>query len=203
MKKSVFSNAVGLLLSTMICFSCAFPVGCRDVKPEKVFNHYKGKDGGYVAVYTRNMWKGMYRINGGIYVAGLIRVKGRYEGTTFIPQGYRAGADITQDKGLKELASQYLKMNPKDVWFGGDTGGFKHCRWAFDYPKHKVRVAAELKQLQRQLGELKQKQSLANQQTKQRIKQLQGRLGKQLEVLKQKQRQTNWQIKLMQKQLKL
>lgn len=137
-KATIFSMVV------LLCFSFSLHgIGCLSVKKEKVFNHYKKSNGGYIAVYTRNKKHGMYSAGGNIYVAGLIRVMGKYKNDGhFYPKRpwykkpYSIGANITQDKDLKKLAKKYLP-EVTDGWFGGDTRGFFYCKWYYK-PQSKV-----------------------------------------------------------------
>ena len=87
-------------------------------------NHYAGKDGGYVAIYTRDSKEAVYSVGNGIYVAGQIRVKGRYIGRIFYPDGYAIGDDITRDPRILRLCHQYFPEFESDIWIGGDTGGW-------------------------------------------------------------------------------
>jgi len=86
--------------------------------------HYSGNDGGYVAIYTRQAEDAVYPVGGGIYVAGQIRVKGRYVGRIFYPEGYNEGDDITHDPGILDLCHTYFPDLGNDIWLGGDTGGW-------------------------------------------------------------------------------
>ena len=89
-----------------------------------VFRSYVGADGGYVAVYTHDREHAVYSVGDDIFVAGLIRVQGHYEGRIFYPTGYGEGDDITHDAAILALCDKYFpKLKGKD-WVGGDTGGF-------------------------------------------------------------------------------
>lgn len=89
------------------------------------FNHYKGEDGGYVAFYTHEKEGSIYSVGGDIYVFGQIRVQGQYIGRIFYPIGYSEGDDITKDAQILDLCFQYMpSWKDKDVWLGGDTGGW-------------------------------------------------------------------------------
>jgi len=89
------------------------------------FNHYKGKEGGYVAFYTHEKEGSVYSVGDGIYVFGQIRVQGKYIGRIFYPTGYNEGGDITKDNRILDLCFQYMpKWKEKSVWLGGDTGGW-------------------------------------------------------------------------------
>jgi len=101
-------------------------MGCdeNDAKILPTVNHYKGKDGGYVAIYTREQEGSIYSVGGGIYVIGQIGVKGVYIGRIFHPEGYSEGADITQDKNILEICNQYFPKFKGKMWIGGDTGGW-------------------------------------------------------------------------------
>ncbi len=87
-------------------------------------NHYMGADGGYVAIYTLRSDQAIYGVGGGIYVAGQIRVPGKYVGRIFIPAGYLPGDDITQDPEILAICEEYFPELKGDMWIGGDTGGW-------------------------------------------------------------------------------
>lgn len=89
-----------------------------------VKNHYKGVDGGYVALYTRKKEGSVYSVGGGIYVIGMVRVKGKYIGRVFYPEGYQEGANITQDKAILEICHNYFPSHRGALWIGGDTGNW-------------------------------------------------------------------------------
>lgn len=86
------------------------------------YSAYDGPDGGYVAVYTRNPTAAVYAVADDIFVAGLIRVRGRYHDRIFVPDGSTADGDITQDPALKQVRERFFPA-VADGWFGGDTGG--------------------------------------------------------------------------------
>lgn len=89
------------------------------------YNHYKGEDGGYVAIYTREKEGSIYSVGNGIYVLGQVRVKGEYFGRIFVPEGYRLGDDITQDPNILPICRECLHLpEGKEFWIGGDTGGW-------------------------------------------------------------------------------
>lgn len=83
-------------------------------------NHYLGEDGGYVAFYTRDEARGIYSIGDGIFVVGLIRLKGRYIGRIFHPEGYE-GKDISAAAEFKQMCREAFGV---EGWAGGDTGGW-------------------------------------------------------------------------------
>ena len=89
-----------------------------------VFKAYTGDDGGYVAVYTHDQEHSVYSVGGDIYVAGLVRVQGHYEGRIFYPTGYGQGDDITHDAAILRLCDRYFPALRGNDWIGGDTGGF-------------------------------------------------------------------------------
>ncbi|VXD16800.1 hypothetical protein [Planktothrix paucivesiculata] len=83
-------------------------------------NQYKGADGGYVAFYSRDPAKAVYSVGGGIYVVGQIRLKGRYIGRIFHPEGY-----LNQDiSAIPEFKALCRKTFGVEGWAGGDTGGW-------------------------------------------------------------------------------
>jgi hypothetical protein len=83
-------------------------------------NQYKGADGGYVAFYSRDPAKAVYSVGGGIYVVGQIRLKGRYIGRIFHPEGY-LNQDISAVSEFKALCRKTFGV---EGWAGGDTGGW-------------------------------------------------------------------------------
>lgn len=89
-----------------------------------VKNHYKGVHGGYVALYTRKKEGAVYSVGGNIYVIGMVRVKGRYIGKTFYPEGYNQGENITQDKEILLICHRYFPSHKGKLWIGGDTGAW-------------------------------------------------------------------------------
>ncbi len=89
-----------------------------------VVNHYNGPDGGYVAIYTHHSERGVYGVGHDIYVAGLVRIQGKYNGRIFIPVGYNSGDNITQDPAILAICAEYFPDMQGEMWVGGDTGGF-------------------------------------------------------------------------------
>jgi hypothetical protein len=89
-----------------------------------VFKPYKGADGGYVAVYTHDQEHSVYSVGDNIYVAGLVRVQGRYVGRIFYPTGYGPGDDITHDAAILKLCDKFFPELKGGEWIGGDTGGY-------------------------------------------------------------------------------
>lgn len=83
-------------------------------------NQYSGEDGGYVAFYSRDPAKAVYSVGGGIYVVGQIRLKGKYIGRIFHPEGYE-NQDISAAPAFKELCRNTFGV---EGWAGGDTGGW-------------------------------------------------------------------------------
>jgi len=89
-----------------------------------IINHYKGTNNGvYIAVYSHNKFKSIYPVSETIYVMGLIRVKGTWDGTIAIPEGWE-GKDISASDEFKKMANKYFPACKNGGWAGGDTGGF-------------------------------------------------------------------------------
>jgi len=89
-----------------------------------VWNRYRGPVGGYVACYSHDLEHGAYRVAPDIAVVGLVRLKGRYDGRIFQPEGYR-DRDISALTRFKAICGRALKGCRGDrCWAGGDTGGF-------------------------------------------------------------------------------
>ncbi|HEY9849223.1 MAG TPA: hypothetical protein V6D28_07175 [Leptolyngbyaceae cyanobacterium] len=86
-------------------------------------NKYMGRDGGYVACYSRNEEGSIYSVGGGIYVMGQIRLQGRYIGRIFHPKGYE-NKDISAAQEFKDLCNQTFPTARGGGWAGGDTGGW-------------------------------------------------------------------------------
>jgi hypothetical protein len=94
--------------------------GIRGAKPLPVVNRYRGPDGGYIALYTRDRKKAVYTVGGGIYVVGVVRLKGEYVGRVFHPHGY-LNQDISVAQEFKDLCRELFDV---EGWAGGDTGGW-------------------------------------------------------------------------------
>ncbi|MBD3340162.1 MAG: hypothetical protein GF353_13700 [Candidatus Lokiarchaeota archaeon] len=92
----------------------------KDLKTLPVIQHYKGSGGGYIAAYTHDEGTGVYSVGSGIYVMGLIRLKGMYRGRIFHPEGYE-NQDISALQHFKEIIFELFNA---PGWAGGDTGGF-------------------------------------------------------------------------------
>jgi hypothetical protein len=89
-----------------------------------VWNRYGGTGGGYVACYTHDLTHGAYRVAPDIAVAGLVRLKGIYQGRIFQPDDYR-DQDISALARFKAICGRALKAcRGNRCWAGGDTGGF-------------------------------------------------------------------------------
>lgn len=88
-----------------------------------IANHYKGSDGVYVAVYSRNKEGSIYSVSREFHVMGMIRVKGEYIGRIAHPAGWK-NKDISAAQKFKDLANKYFFACKGGGWVGGDTGGF-------------------------------------------------------------------------------
>lgn len=86
-----------------------------------IANNYKDTDGVYIAVYTKKADKAVYSVGNGIYVAGLIRVKGKWNGNIAVPEGWD-GYDISASKDFSKFAAYYYPFVADSCWVGGDTG---------------------------------------------------------------------------------
>lgn len=85
-----------------------------------VVDRYLGKDGGYVAFYTHSRNKRIYSVGDGVYVVGVVRMKGCYIGRIFHPENYEH-QDISALEEFKDLGRDIFQV---DCWAGGDTGGW-------------------------------------------------------------------------------
>lgn len=99
------------------------PVPSYQEKILPTVNRYQGKDGGYIAIYSHNVVRGVYSVGGGIYVIGQIRLQGKYIGRIFYPAGYEE-QDISAAEQFKQLADDTFESCQGDCWAGGDTGGW-------------------------------------------------------------------------------
>ncbi len=86
------------------------------------FEPYTGEGGGYIAVYTRDEKHAHYSVGNGIYVAGLVRLKGQSIDGTFYPPGYSFGDDFSHDPAILLLCDKYFPELKGNYWVGGDTG---------------------------------------------------------------------------------
>lgn len=110
-----------------VYINAAGSVGTHAIEKEGVearilptVNQYRGEDGGYVAFYSRDPAKAVYSVGDGIYVVGQIRMKGKYIGRIFHPEGYE-DQDISAAPAFKELCRTTFAVQG---WAGGDTGGW-------------------------------------------------------------------------------
>ena len=88
-------------------------------------NHYKGEDGGYVAIYTHDAENSIYPVSKTIFVAGMIRVKGEYQDGIFVPNGYKVQPnDFIKYPEIIEVCDKHFPELKGKMWLGGDTGGF-------------------------------------------------------------------------------
>ncbi len=86
-----------------------------------IANNYKGSDGVYIAVYTKKSRGAVYSVGNGIYVAGLIRVKGKWKGNIAVPEGWD-NHDISASNDFSKFAAYYYPTFADNCWVGGDTG---------------------------------------------------------------------------------
>jgi hypothetical protein len=86
-------------------------------------NIFRGKNGGYVAFYTRDSKVGVYAVGGGFYSMGQIRLPGEYFGRIFVPEGCE-DKDLNTVQWLKDLGNQHFPSAKGNIWAGGDTGGW-------------------------------------------------------------------------------
>jgi hypothetical protein len=84
---------------------------------------FKDAPGCYVACYTHDANAGVYGVGGDIYVAGQVRVPGRYDARICVPSGYE-GKDISRAQDFSALCAQKVAACGNGCWAGGDTGGW-------------------------------------------------------------------------------
>lgn len=95
-----------------------------DGQPVPTDSRFAGTPGCYVACYARREAGAAYSVGGGIFVHGLVRVPGRYEGRICLPTGHET-ADISVP--TSPFGAQCAAAIPScrgGCWAGGDTGGF-------------------------------------------------------------------------------
>lgn len=89
-----------------------------------VYNLYTDTPGCYIAAYSHNENEGVYSVGGDIYVMGMVRVEGTYEGRVCQPASYE-NEDISSVEYFKEMFSEYISgCEGNTCWAGGDTSGF-------------------------------------------------------------------------------
>lgn len=91
-------------------------------------SNYEGDDGCYVACYSRDSENASYKLsNEDIYVMGLFRLQGSYEGRICRPSA-DGHADISAIESYKKACGALLREacneETMNCWVGGDTGGF-------------------------------------------------------------------------------
>ncbi len=84
-------------------------------------NLFTDAPGCYLACYTRDKNRSVYSVGGGIYVAGQVRVSGKYENRICRPSGFET-ADVSALQKFKDLCRKIEGC--QDCWAGGDTGGW-------------------------------------------------------------------------------
>ena len=105
----------------------SYPEPEYEKKPLPTVNLYGGKDGGYIACYSRDREKSVCHVGGGIHLIGQIRLQGQYKERIFEPKGYE-GKDISAVQKFKDLCHLCFPDVKGDIWAGGDTGGW------FEFP---------------------------------------------------------------------
>ncbi len=93
-------------------------------QPVPTDSRFGGTPGCYIACYSRRAEGSAYAVGGEIYVHGLVRVPGRYEGRICRPSGHET-ADISVP--TSPFGAQCAAGIPScrgGCWAGGDTGGF-------------------------------------------------------------------------------
>jgi len=77
----------------------------------------------YIACYSHNP-QAVYPVTPSIYVNGLIKLQGKYEGRICHPQGHEY-EDISAMQVYKSMCNKHIKTCTNGAcWAGGDTGGF-------------------------------------------------------------------------------
>lgn len=86
-------------------------------------NLYKEMPGCYIACYSLD--EGVYLINSTVYLHGMIRVAGEYEGYQCRPTGSK-DQDLSKLEKLKKLCRSELEscQTKSGCWAGGDTEGW-------------------------------------------------------------------------------
>ncbi len=77
--------------------------------------------GCYISCHSTNPDKGVYTVSPEIYVIGLIRVQGQYEGQFCRPKDYEK-TEIRDEVIFKELCSKTYQCIGNSCWAGGNTG---------------------------------------------------------------------------------
>lgn len=85
-------------------------------------NVFTGSPGCYLACYTKDKASAVYSVGGGIYVAGQVRVSGKYQDRICRPRGFEK-ADVSAAQRFKDLCAKHIS-GCKRCWAGGDTGGW-------------------------------------------------------------------------------
>ena len=98
-----------------------------------VNNDYTGNPGCYLACYSHNP-QAVYSVTSTIFVEGMVRVEGSYNGTNCEPSSFK-GIDISASQKYKDLCNAKLpscrttqNATGEGCWAGGDTGEFVGAR---------------------------------------------------------------------------
>ena len=84
---------------------------------------YNDIDGCYVACYSTNETNAVYETSAGIYVHGMMRLQGYYEGTT-CRLTMELADRLDRDPAIKALCVNNIDSCQDGCWGGGNTGGF-------------------------------------------------------------------------------
>lgn len=77
--------------------------------------------GCYISCHSTNPDKAVYAVSPIIYVIGLIRIEGQYEGQICRPRDYET-AEIRDEEVFQELCSKTYQCIGNSCWAGGKTG---------------------------------------------------------------------------------
>jgi|GEM_PF-4201664 len=86
-------------------------------------NPFTRAPGGYIACYSKSMYKSAFGVGPSKYVMGQIRTEGRYYGKIFQPKGYE-NRDISAVGEFTALCNETFLSCKNGCWAGGDTGGW-------------------------------------------------------------------------------
>ncbi len=82
------------------------PAPGHETRRLPTLNLFKGAPGCYLACYTKDKKRAVYSVGGGIYVAGQVRVPGKYQDRICRPTGFENAdvSDASDSEGSADLA---------------------------------------------------------------------------------------------------
>lgn len=112
-KFRIYVNAKGIVLTRPAMGYCPTCI--------RVANIFYKTPGCYITCHTTNPDKAVYAVSPNVFVTGMIRVEGNYEGKICRPRDYEK-ATLRNEPIFQELCSKTYSCIGNSCWAEGDTG---------------------------------------------------------------------------------